>query len=67
MTKITRPILKRESIKSMAIYPNDQPMEKITLGAPVNLPCKTCKKNPRRDGSSYCRDCANKYFKEILK
>jgi len=35
-----------------------QPYYEIKLKAPENPPCKTCHKNPRRDGSAYCGKCS---------
>lgn len=45
---------------------NQHPAKHTTLGAPINPPCKTCKKNLRRNGSAYCQQCTNKHFKGIL-
>jgi hypothetical protein len=32
-----------------------------------NKKCKTCKKNEARNGSTYCKECADNYCKSLLK
>ena len=44
-----------------------KPWEVIKQLTPNPLVCKTCKKNPRRNGSAYCQGCTNDYFKQLIK
>ena len=47
------------------LLPDQQPMEIVTLEAPENPPCFTCKKKPKRDGSKYCGKCSINYHSGI--